>query len=53
MRGPFVAWEDGYVHVRGQYDMGEEAGVWRWYDKSGTVVKELDYSAAPTQARSE
>ncbi len=43
--GPFVAWEGGYVHVRGQYEMGKESGVWRWYDRQGNVVKEIDYSA--------
>jgi len=42
--GPFVAWEGGYVHVRGQYENGKEAGVWSWYDKNGSVVKKIDYS---------
>jgi len=42
--GPFVAWEGGYVHVRGQYENGKEAGVWYWYDKNGSVVKKIDYS---------
>jgi hypothetical protein len=42
--GPFVAWEGGYVHVRGQYENGKETGVWYWYDKDGAVVKQLDYS---------
>lgn len=31
--GPFVAWESGYIHVRGQYDSGKETGIWYWYDK--------------------
>lgn len=51
--GPFVAWEDGYVHVRGGYDMGKEAGVWRWYDRKGDVVREIDYSAAAASVRKE
>jgi hypothetical protein len=42
--GAFVAWESGYVHVRGQYDMGQKSGLWRWYDKEGKVIKEVDYS---------
>lgn len=46
--GPFVAWESGYVHVRGQYDNGTKAGVWRWFDKDGNVTKEIDYSQPGT-----
>ncbi len=43
--GPFVAAEDGYVHLRGQYKAGKQVGIWRWYDKQGNLVKEIDYSA--------
>ena len=42
--GPFVATEDGYVHLRGQYESGREVGLWRWYDREGNVVKTIDYS---------
>lgn len=42
--GPFFAWESGYIHVRGQYEMGKKTGIWYWYDKNGKVVKEIDYS---------
>ncbi len=41
--GPFVAWEGGYIHVRGQYENGKEAGTWYWYDASGKVIKQMDY----------
>jgi len=41
--GPFVAWEDGYVHLRGSYHNGEKSGVWKWYDRAGKVVKVIDY----------
>jgi hypothetical protein len=44
--GAFVAWEAGYIHVRGQYDMGKKSGLWRWYDKQGKVVREINYSPA-------
>lgn len=44
--GPFVAFEGGYVHIRGQYENGKEAGIWRWYGADGKVVKEIDYSHA-------
>jgi hypothetical protein len=42
--GPFVAAENGYVHLRGQYEAGREVGIWRWYDRDGNVVKTIDYS---------
>lgn len=47
--GPFVAWEGGYVHVRGQFDNGKEAGVWYWYDKNGRVEKKIDYTRKDSQ----
>lgn len=42
--GKFVAWENGYVHIRGQYENGKESGVWLWYDAVGNVTKKTDYS---------
>lgn len=45
--GPFVAFEQGHVVIRGQYDNGKEAGVWRWYGADGIVEKEIDYSKKP------
>jgi len=42
--GAFVAWENGYVHIRGQYENGKEVGLWRWYDSNGKVVREMNYS---------
>jgi len=47
--GPFVAWENGYVHIRGQYENGKEVGVWLWYDAGGNVVKKIDYSKTQTE----
>jgi len=47
--GPFVAWEAGYVHLRGSYTNGEKTGVWRWYDRSGNVVEEIDYDKKPKE----
>lgn len=41
--GPFVAFENGHVRIRGQYLNGKEAGTWRWYGTDGKVVKEIDY----------
>jgi hypothetical protein len=39
--GPFVAWESGYVHIRGQYEYGKEIGVWSWYDASASSLSRL------------
>lgn len=47
--GGVVTAENGYVHLRGQYDAGKQAGIWRWYDRRGNVVKEIDYSAKQTR----
>jgi len=35
--GPFIAWENGYVNIRGQYENGKEVGEWLWYDVKGNV----------------
>jgi hypothetical protein len=45
--GPFVAFEQGHVKIRGQFSNGKEVGVWRWYGPDGKVEKEIDYSSAP------
>lgn len=50
--GPFVAWEGGYIHIRGQYEHGREVGVWFWYDKHGNEVKKLNYSSVDVQPQS-
>ena len=42
--GAFVVFENGYVHIRGQYDQGKEVGTWRWYGPDGKVEKEIKYS---------
>lgn len=42
--GPFVAADDGYIRMRGQFKNGHKAGVWRWYDRSGNVTKEVNYA---------
>jgi hypothetical protein len=47
--GEFAAAEDGYVHLRGSYYYGRESGIWRWYDRSGAVVKTVDYSSEAPQ----
>jgi hypothetical protein len=41
--GPFVAFEGGYVRIRGQYENGKEVGIWRWYGADGKVMKEINY----------
>ncbi len=44
--GPFVASEGGYIHLRGNFHNGKKSGVWKWYDRAGTVIKEVDYDKA-------
>lgn len=47
MHGPFVAFEDRYVRIRGQYENGKKVGVWKWYSPDGRVEKEVNYSTTP------
>jgi len=35
--------ENGGKHYRGRYDKGTRVGIWRFYDESGRMVKEIDY----------
>lgn len=44
--GPFVAWDNGYVHIRGQYDMGKQTGLWCYYNEQGQVADLTDFSAS-------
>jgi antitoxin component YwqK of YwqJK toxin-antitoxin module len=41
------AWEwfrtDGSLMRSGTLDRGKQVGVWRTYDRSGTIVKETDF----------
>jgi hypothetical protein len=41
--GDFVAAENGYVYLTGGYHYGKKAGIWRWYDRNGAVVKTVKY----------
>ena len=49
------AWEflrkDGSVMRTGEFDRGQQIGVWRTYDRAGTVVKETDFAKARTPDR--
>ncbi|BBL60356.1 hypothetical protein [Methylomonas koyamae] len=44
--GTFIAWEGGYVHIRGQYEYGKETGIWSFYDSTGKLEKTINYSNA-------
>jgi antitoxin component YwqK of YwqJK toxin-antitoxin module len=45
------AWEwgrtDGTVMRNGQFDRGRQIGVWRTFDRSGSLVKETDFGSPP------
>lgn len=42
--GPIVVFENGYIHMRGQYENGKQVGVWTWYGADGKVEKTEDFS---------
>jgi antitoxin component YwqK of YwqJK toxin-antitoxin module len=37
---------DGSLMRSGSFDRGTQVGVWRTYDRTGSVVKETDFSHA-------
>jgi antitoxin component YwqK of YwqJK toxin-antitoxin module len=45
------AWEwyrkDGTVMRTGQFDRGQQIGVWRTCERSGRLVKETDFTGRP------
>jgi len=45
MHGPFIAADEGYVQIRGQYDNGVPDGIWNFYDEDGNVVTSIDYGS--------
>lgn len=42
--GRFLVAEGGTIRFIGEYDRGSRAGHWKWFDSSGKVYKEKDYS---------
>jgi antitoxin component YwqK of YwqJK toxin-antitoxin module len=36
--------KDGSVMRAGEFERGRQVGVWRTFDRAGTVVKETDFS---------
>jgi len=42
MDGPFVAVEDGYVHIRSEHKMGKSIGITRVYGKDGSLVRTIE-----------
>jgi antitoxin component YwqK of YwqJK toxin-antitoxin module len=39
-----VKYPNGMVNYVGEYDQNERSGIWKFYDRSGKLSKELDYS---------
>lgn len=45
MHGPWKFFRrDGSLMRSGSFDRGTQVGVWRTYDRTGKVVKEIDFS---------
>ena len=44
------AWEffrkDGSLMRSGEFDRGEQVGIWKTFDRTGKVVKETDFSTS-------
>jgi antitoxin component YwqK of YwqJK toxin-antitoxin module len=44
MHGPWEFFrKDGSLMRAGRFDRGRQVGLWRTYDRSGTVVKETTF----------
>jgi antitoxin component YwqK of YwqJK toxin-antitoxin module len=45
MHGPWKFFRrDGSLMRSGSFDRGTQVGIWRTYDRAGSVVKETDFS---------
>jgi antitoxin component YwqK of YwqJK toxin-antitoxin module len=45
MHGPWKFFRrDGSLMRSGSFDRGAQVGVWRTYDRTGSVLKETDFS---------
>ncbi len=41
--GRWIAWENGYKNIEGEYLEGKENGKWIWFHKNGAVYREVTY----------
>jgi len=48
--GPFIAVNEGYIQIRGQYNNGVADGIWNFCDKDGNVVTTIDYGSEKEHA---
>jgi len=43
--GPVAIAEYGHIQIEGQNEMGKQVGTWRWFDKSGKLVRTAQYNS--------
>ena len=41
--GPWEAWSQGRMQVKGTYQNGKLHGIWQWFDSDGNVSKTATY----------
>ncbi len=41
--GPWEAWSEGYLQVKGEYKHGKKYGAWQWYNRDGSIKKAISY----------
>jgi len=50
LEGEYVEYHpNGLIKVQGYYEQGKKVGIWRYYDKKGTLLREETWSADTTQ----
>ena len=49
LEGEYVEYHpNGLIKVQGYYEQGKKVGIWRYYDKKGTLLREETWSADTT-----
>ena len=50
LEGEYIEYHpNGLIKVQGYYEQGKKVGIWRYYDKKGTLLREETWSADTTQ----
>jgi len=49
IHGKFIFyWDNGQIHITGQYDKMKRIGIWRTYDPDGNLILEENHGSLQT-----
>ncbi|MES9902473.1 MAG: hypothetical protein ABW168_07300 [Sedimenticola sp.] len=43
--GPWEAWSEGYLQIKGEYKHGKKHGTWQWFNRGGSIQKTITYNS--------